>query len=208
MVEIAAIILSAGEGRRAGGPKAFLPIDGTCFLARIAGTLAAAGLEPVVAVVRAQDLDAARACAPSAVFAVNPRPERGMLSSVRTGIDATGARDGYCIIPVDHPLVQVETVRTLAAAFAAATTRWSGPFTEAAGIRSSSGCCGRVPAADSRAGSRRSSRAAARVIGVEVPDEGCTRTSTLWKTGCIVNAEFSGRCRRRSRQGRRPVWRP
>ena len=119
MVEIAAIILSAGEGRRAGGPKAFLPIDGTCFLARIAGTLAAAGLEPVVAVVRAQDLDAARACAPSAVFAVNPRPERGMLSSVRTGIDATGARDGYCIIPVDHPLVQVETVRTLAAAFAA-----------------------------------------------------------------------------------------
>lgn len=114
---VAAIILAAGEGRRAGGPKAFLILDGKSFLARIAGTLSAAVLETIVAVVRAQDLDAARTCAPSVKFVVNPSPERGMLSSVRIGIDAAGDRDGYLIIPVDHPLIAAATYRRIVLAF-------------------------------------------------------------------------------------------
>lgn len=176
MAEIAAIILSAGEGRRAGGPKAFLPIDGECFLTRVSATLAAAGLDSIVAVVRARDLDAARACAPSAIIAANPRPERGMLSSVRTGIDAAGDRDGYCVIPVDHPLVQAGTVRALVAAFAVARDAVVRPMhggRPGHPIIIPREVAERVPAADERGGlAAIISGAGARVIGVEVPDDG------------------------------------
>jgi molybdenum cofactor cytidylyltransferase len=50
---------------------------------------------------------------------VNPQPERGVLSSVAVGIEKARDADGYLLMPVDHPYIQVETLRVLAEAFQA-----------------------------------------------------------------------------------------
>jgi len=50
------------------------------------------------------------------ICVINPRPEDGMLSSIRCGLDALGdPRMHLMLCLVDHPGVQVATYRTLAA---------------------------------------------------------------------------------------------
>jgi CTP:molybdopterin cytidylyltransferase MocA len=49
-MNVMAVILAAGEGRRMGGPKALLAIDSTTFLARTAELLTRPGVTAIVAV--------------------------------------------------------------------------------------------------------------------------------------------------------------
>jgi nicotine blue oxidoreductase len=121
-MEIVAVVLAAGAGRRMGGPKALLRIGGESFLARAARILTRPGVGSVVAVL---GHDAARvraeAGAPPGVDVVeNQRYEDSMLSSILRGLEEAerlGA-DAVLLHPVDHPLVDPATVDRVVAALA------------------------------------------------------------------------------------------
>jgi molybdenum cofactor cytidylyltransferase len=113
-VNPAAIILAAGESRRMGRPKAFLPFRGGTFLSAIAGTLGQR-CSPVIAVF---GFDAKR-CIQSArslgIQAVeNPHYPLGMLTSLQAGLRAVpDESDAVFFTLVDHPAVSLSTVDVL-----------------------------------------------------------------------------------------------
>jgi nicotine blue oxidoreductase len=119
-MHVVAIVLAAGEGRRMGGPKALLPLGGTTFLAHVCRLLAEADAADVVAVLGAE-ADRVRAAAgiPEWVHVVvNGRWHEGMLTSVWRGLDEAAALGAEAVLlhPVDHPLVDPETVARVRAA--------------------------------------------------------------------------------------------
>ena len=111
---IGAIVLAAGSSTRMGRPKAQLPVgpNGRRFLDTITDTLAGAGVSEVRIVV------APGLTQPPRQAVVNPDPSAGMLSSVQCGLRAfRDELDAVFVWPVDHPLVERETVVGLVAAF-------------------------------------------------------------------------------------------
>ncbi len=110
----AAIILAAGESRRMGRPKAFLPFRGGTFLSAIAGVLGQR-CSPVIAVF---GFDAER-CIQSAgslgLLAVeNPDYPFGMITSLQAGLRAVpSASDTVLFTLVDHPAISLSTVDAL-----------------------------------------------------------------------------------------------
>ena len=98
-------------------PKALLSIDGKSALSLIIENLRACNLHSTVVVVSRGILEKARCFEKNAKIAVNPYPERGMLSSVKIGISTSPEMDGYLIMPVDHPYVKPETYAQLIAQF-------------------------------------------------------------------------------------------
>jgi CTP:molybdopterin cytidylyltransferase MocA len=114
-----AIVLAAGASSRMGRPKALLPLDeGDRFVERIHRTLLDAGLDPIVVVVRPELEAPVRALLPTTVVAVNRNPERGQLSSLLVGLESLGWPAAALVTLVDLPLVRVETVNALIAAWA------------------------------------------------------------------------------------------
>ena len=88
-MRIAAVVLAAGQGRRAGGAKASLRIGQSNFLEKAVSLFTRPGLDRVV-VVLGHDAERVRAesSLPAAVLeVVNAAYEDGMLGSVVAGID-------------------------------------------------------------------------------------------------------------------------
>ena len=84
--DIAAAVLSAGESRRMGSPKALLDAgDGETFVERIVTVLRTAGLRRILVVV-APDSGPIRLAVErvNASVLVNPDPSAGPISSIRT----------------------------------------------------------------------------------------------------------------------------
>lgn len=122
-VRIAAVVLAAGRGRRAGGPKAMLRIGDGTFLDRAVARMARPGVDRVIVVLGhdAARVHAASALPAAAVVVVNEAWEEGMLGSVVAGLDAAEGDGAEAILlhPVDHPLVAGETVGRVADALRA-----------------------------------------------------------------------------------------
>jgi molybdenum cofactor cytidylyltransferase len=112
-VRPAAIILAAGESRRMGRAKAWLPFRGGTFLSVLAGTLAPY-CSPVITVFGFEG-DAAAAAVPEGVRAVINRDYRlGMLSSLQAGLRGlVEPCEGVLFTLVDHPAVSRPTVERL-----------------------------------------------------------------------------------------------
>lgn len=115
---ICGIVLAAGRGRRIGGPKALLSLDGRTFLERAVGALSEAGLEVVVVVNPEVDALIPKG-ARLARRVLNPDPDQqnGMFGSVRLGVSEAmrlGAL-GALLLPVDLPLITSEDVRAVLA---------------------------------------------------------------------------------------------
>ncbi len=104
-----------------GTPKALLDYRGETFLDRLIRVLGAVS-DPVI-VVLGYHADQIRAAARgSATMVVNPRPERGQLSSLQTGVAALPAgTEGFAFIPMDCPTVREDTITRLAEAFTCRT---------------------------------------------------------------------------------------
>ncbi len=121
----AGLILAAGEGRRAGGPKALLKLEGKTFLEIAIGHLRQAGLDPVVAVLGARAGEIRKVVdRQGALLADNPDWPRGMFSSLQVGLRALAAEqrgepgpEGVVVSLVDHPFVQCSTIRRLLESF-------------------------------------------------------------------------------------------
>lgn len=118
---LTAVILAAGASTRMGSPKALLQApDGRPFAARIVRSLLSAGLERIVvvtgaahdAIVASIDQDGPPV---RPVFAQNPNPARGQLSSLWIGMDAAidERTDGLLVTLVDVPMVEVSTIEAV-----------------------------------------------------------------------------------------------
>jgi len=114
---IYAVILAAGaSSRMAGKPKALLRDSrNLTYVARVSATAREGGAGGVIVVVGHPHADAIKKALPAGAAAVvNPRPDRGMLSSVQAGINAVPTQcSGVLVWPVDVPFVKSSTVRAL-----------------------------------------------------------------------------------------------
>jgi molybdenum cofactor cytidylyltransferase len=114
---IYAVVLAAGASTRmAGKPKALLRDSrNLSYVARIAATAREGSAGGVIVVVGRPHAEAVKKALPAGVAAViNPMPERGMLSSVQTGLDAVPTNcAGILVWPVDMPFVKSSTVSAL-----------------------------------------------------------------------------------------------
>ena len=122
-MRIAAVVLAAGRGRRAGGPKALLAIEGETFAGRAARVLKRPAVERVIVVLGhdAERVRAALAPEDAAAAIVNEAYDAGMLGSILAGLRAAeeAGADAILVHPVDHPLVAEATVDRVVAALEA-----------------------------------------------------------------------------------------
>lgn len=118
----AGIVLAAGQGRRLGGAKALLRLDGSLLVERALRTCRRTGLDPVVivigaeadVVVRSADLDGAN-------VVVNDRWASGMASSLRVGLRSleSSAAAAAVVLLVDQPFVGPQSLARLVSAWRA-----------------------------------------------------------------------------------------
>jgi len=108
----AGLVLAAGAGRRYGGPKAPVVVDGERLVDRSVRTLREAGCDPVVVV-----LGAWRGDVPAADVVDNDGWEEGLGSSLRVGLEALEASPAQRVLVtlVDLPGLTVAAVERVAA---------------------------------------------------------------------------------------------
>lgn len=112
MGTVAGLVLAAGEGRRFGGPKAPVVIDGERLVDRAVRVLRAGGCHPVYVVLGAWQGDVV-----DAVVVMNPEWPEGMGSSLRVGLEAVAVTEGVdrvVVTLVDLPGLTGEAVARLA----------------------------------------------------------------------------------------------
>lgn len=119
MSGLAAVIPAAGLSSRMGRFKPLLPLGGGTVLSRCVGLFRAAGIEHIVVVTGNRGEEVAEAARQlGAVPVHNADFEQGMFSSMVTGVQAVPDDvEGFFVLPVDIPLVRLETVTRLAKAF-------------------------------------------------------------------------------------------
>lgn len=108
---IAGILLAAGASRRFGAPKLLEDLDGKPVIRWSAEALARARLDESIVVVGPDFRgvqDGVRAGGLDARFVMNPDPERGMGSSIASGVGALDARVAAAVIALgDAPTLDV-----------------------------------------------------------------------------------------------------
>jgi len=118
-MNLAGLILAAGESRRMGTPKALLELAGVTFLDRLILTLGQT-CSPVIVVLGCdhQGIRAGLRRADLATFVLNPDYRRGQLSSLQCGLAAVSPEaEGVMFTPVDYPSISPSTVTRLARRF-------------------------------------------------------------------------------------------
>jgi molybdenum cofactor cytidylyltransferase len=122
-MSVTAVVLAAGASSRFGSNKLLAPLAGRPVLQHALDAVAAAGLDDVVVVLGDEHAAVERGIAwRSERRVVNPRPQDGLSSSLRVGLD-TAAEDPGCdavlVVLGDQPTlrpVAVEAVMDAAAA--------------------------------------------------------------------------------------------
>jgi nicotine blue oxidoreductase len=106
-VTVAGLVLAAGEGRRFGGPKALVLLDGERLVDRAVRTLREAGLGTAYVVQGAAPLTV-----PGAEVVDNPGWAEGMGSSLRAGLTAVASDvTAVVVLLVDQPGLTPAAVR-------------------------------------------------------------------------------------------------
>lgn len=108
------IILSAGQSERMGAPKAFLRFsEAEDFLQHVINVYRQAGIGTITAVINPMLAQTVRyENYPGTNFVVNRWPERGRLSSIKTGLGVGTA--GFCFIQnIDNPFVSASIIYKL-----------------------------------------------------------------------------------------------
>jgi molybdenum cofactor cytidylyltransferase len=116
-VTVVALVLAAGASSRFGSNKLLASLDGRPVLQHALDAVAASGLTDVVVVLGAEATAVERAITwRSERRVVNERPEDGLSSSLRLGLDAAvevpGA-DAVLVVLADQPLLRPGVVRAV-----------------------------------------------------------------------------------------------
>lgn len=124
-MKVAGLVLAAGAGRRLGGPKALVEIDGSLLVERAVRLLTDGGCGDVVVVLGAsaeEVVGRARLAGARPVIAASW--EQGQGASLRAGLAAVAATaaDAVIVALVDQPWVGVDAVRRLRRAGEAGAT--------------------------------------------------------------------------------------
>ena len=116
-VRVVAIVLAAGAATRFGSAKQLAPLDDRPLLQHPLDALATAGIDDVVVVLGAEAAAIEEAIAwRDRAATVNPRPEDGLASSLRVGLDAAAedpAADAVLVVLGDQPSVRPEVLRAV-----------------------------------------------------------------------------------------------
>jgi molybdenum cofactor cytidylyltransferase len=114
---LSGVVLAGGKSERMGELKPLLPLDGVPAVLRCVRAFTDIGVDPVVVLgfSASRVADVLAGCGVPHV--VNHGYERGMYSSVATGVAAADpAAEWLAVLPVDAPLVRAETIGGLARA--------------------------------------------------------------------------------------------
>lgn len=122
-MSVVGVVLAAGRGSRfaavqPGAPlKLLTTIGGQPMVRRTVTSLMEGGADRCIVVVSPGSEHAVRAALDnvSAIFAVNPRPSRGMFSSIQCGVAHLRTEDWGVLLPGDMPFVRPETVAAVLA---------------------------------------------------------------------------------------------
>ncbi len=118
----AAVLLAAGAGSRMGHrPKSLLLLDGEPLIRRHVRCLQQAGASQVTVVLGHYASDIAATLTGLDIHIVhNPRPDDGLVSSQRVGLQATPADiEAVLMMLADQPLLNATDITTLVGSFAA-----------------------------------------------------------------------------------------
>lgn len=117
---LAAVILSGGESKRMGQPKALIPYRGKTFLEHLIDVTRhpRVGRTRIVVGAHADEIRAHMAGRDFEIV-VNPEWQKGQLSSIQAGIRSLSSAEteGMLLCPVDHPLVSADLIGRLIAEF-------------------------------------------------------------------------------------------
>jgi molybdenum cofactor cytidylyltransferase len=121
---VVGVVLAAGEGRRFAAaapgapPKLLTLIDGEAMVRRAVTSLLEGGAERCVVVVSGDTETAVGAALDGLpiTLTVNPKPSRGMFSSIQCGVVHLRAEDRGVVLPGDMPYVRPETVAAVLSA--------------------------------------------------------------------------------------------
>ena len=119
-MRVVAIVLAAGASRRFGSPKLLAPLAGRPVLQHVLDAVAAAPVDDVVVVLG----DGASAIETAIDWrterrAVNPRPQDGLSSSLRVGLDAAAEdplAEAVIVVLGDQPSVRAPVMRAVISA--------------------------------------------------------------------------------------------
>lgn len=122
--KIAAIIPAAGYSSRAGFFKPLLPTDSSLVIERSVHTFKQAGIEDIRVVVgHKAELLIPVLTRLGVKTIVNPHYDKGMYSSVQTGVKSLGNKvEAFFLLPADYAFVSAETMRSLMRAFDASSS--------------------------------------------------------------------------------------
>jgi len=117
---IVGVILAAGFSRRMGDPKQLLMIQGQRLLERVIRAALHSHLQRVVIVLGGYEASVRKALAdllnhPKLVVISNPKPEKGMGSSLSIGVSAikNEKADGVMVLLGDQPFLRAETINSI-----------------------------------------------------------------------------------------------
>ena len=111
---IAGIIVAAGASTRMEESKPLIDLLGRPMLQWVIDAAVASRLGRVVIVVRPDSGDIRAAVTGGrASFVINPDPDAGTMSSLRTGVAAAGPADGYVKLLADQPEVSPADIDAL-----------------------------------------------------------------------------------------------
>lgn len=115
-MNVAGLVLAAGEGSRFGGPKVASTIAGVPLVERVWRVLAAGGCDPVIVVLGAH-AERVRQATQLPTTVDNPDWPTGMASSLRRGLAAVpDGVDAAVVALGDQPLIGAEVIERLVAA--------------------------------------------------------------------------------------------